>query len=103
MSPIAVVRRLLVFPALGLFAAAPVFATQTADASLLVYTEGKPIGFSIGYGARWKQLYFGGELLTHNFSDTITDPVFSAHASAKLLNTSLLVKGLVPLTATWEF
>src|SRR5207253_1167169 len=39
---------------------------------------------------------------THNFSDTITEPPFSVHASSKLLNTSLLVKGFVPLTPSFE-
>src|SRR5947207_15130142 len=102
MSPIAVVRCLVGFTALVLGMATRVSAAQSADASLLVYTEGKAIGFSIGYGARWKQVYFGGELLTHNFSDTITDPAFVARASAKLVNTSVLVKGFVPLTPTLE-
>jgi opacity protein-like surface antigen len=72
-------------------------APWSMDAAALVFTEGKALGGSLGFGYRANLLYIGGDILTHNYSEGIAGPV-PIKARAKLLMPGLVLKYFIPLS-----
>jgi opacity protein-like surface antigen len=92
------VATLLVLSCLGLFSLRASAAPWSMDASVMVFTEGKALGGSLGYGYRSRWLYLGGDILTHNYSETISGTV-AIKARSKLLMPGLVLKYFVPLSS----
>ena len=83
---------------LSLFSLSASAAPWSMDASALVFTEGKALGGSLGYGYRSNQLYLGGDILTHNYSETISGTV-PIKVRSKLLMPGLVLKYFIPLSS----